>query len=126
MTPKDTRETLAKLSSSLMIECQEVPRTADHAPSRTWYLWFVNPRNCADALLGHMYKAMGNLYVQKALQRRLYSAVVDKLERTDVKADPKLLNLRDRESAQEMNDKLEALAVAEMRIDKQAFVLAEF
>jgi hypothetical protein len=37
----ETRERLYKMLSCEFVHLQEVPRTADHAPSRTFYLWSV-------------------------------------------------------------------------------------
>mmetsp|Transcript_12408 Transcript_12408/g.49785 ORF Transcript_12408/g.49785 Transcript_12408/m.49785 type:complete len:210 (+) Transcript_12408:1055-1684(+) len=39
---KDTRELLYKLLKAHYVQIQEVARTVDHAPSRTFYLWHVN------------------------------------------------------------------------------------
>jgi DNA-directed RNA polymerase III subunit RPC3 len=38
---KDTRELLYKLVKVEFVQLQEVARTADHSPSRTFYLWRV-------------------------------------------------------------------------------------
>ena len=43
---KDTRELLYKLVKVEFVQLQEVARTADHSPSRTFYLWRVR-RRCA-------------------------------------------------------------------------------
>ncbi len=37
----ETREYLYKMLSCEFVHLQEVPRTADHAPARTFYLWSV-------------------------------------------------------------------------------------
>ena len=39
---KDTRELLYKLLKAKYVQIQEVARTSDHAPSRTFYLWRVD------------------------------------------------------------------------------------
>lgn len=41
---KDTRELLYKLFKVEFVQLQEVARTADHSPSRTFYLWRVRVR----------------------------------------------------------------------------------
>jgi hypothetical protein len=41
---KDTRELLYKLVKVEFVQLQEVARTADHSPSRTFYLWRVRLR----------------------------------------------------------------------------------
>lgn len=39
MASKDVRVLLAALAADSLISIQEVPKTADRAPSRTSYLW---------------------------------------------------------------------------------------
>jgi|TARA_B100001142_G_C14333655_1_gene655062 DNA-directed RNA polymerase III subunit RPC3 len=39
---KDTRELLYKLLKAEYVQIQEVSRTSDHAPSRTFFLWRVD------------------------------------------------------------------------------------
>jgi hypothetical protein len=43
---KDTRELLYKLVKVEFVQLQEVARTADHSPSRTFYLWRVRAPRC--------------------------------------------------------------------------------
>ena len=43
---------------------QEVPGSADHAPSRTLYTWTVNNQSAADKLAAELYKAAFNVYVR--------------------------------------------------------------
>jgi DNA-directed RNA polymerase III subunit RPC3 len=52
--------------------------------------------------------------------------LVEKRERTDVRENQSLLSRRDKEEGADLDWKMEALATAEMRIDKQLFVLREF
>lgn len=125
LTVKDARESIAILSDADLIEPQEVPRTADRAPSRTYFLWHVDYTRVVTSLLGHLYKSLANLQAQKQYQLGLKSALVEKRERTDVRADSSLLSKRDREQIKELDTKMEALTVAEMRIDQQLFVLKE-
>ena len=41
MSPKDVRPLLSALSTDSLISIQEVPKTADRNPTRTFYLWSV-------------------------------------------------------------------------------------
>ncbi|GAA5949404.1 hypothetical protein JCM21900_004051 [Sporobolomyces salmonicolor] len=126
LSVKDARETLGRLSDASLIEPQEVPRSADRAPSRTIYLWFVDFNKVVTALVGHHYKALANIQAQRVRQLDLHRGLIEKRERSDVRADPSLLSKRDREGIAALDQTLEALAVAEMRIDEQLFVLREF
>ncbi|KAK4702468.1 DNA-directed RNA polymerase III subunit RPC3, partial [Phenoliferia sp. Uapishka_3] len=123
---KDAREVLGRLSSTALIEQQEVPRSADRAPSRTFFLWYVDYPKVVASLLDHQYKALANIQAQKMFQLQAYKGLVEKRERSDVRADPEgLLTNADRENAARLDEKLEALTTAEMRIDRDIFVLKE-
>ena len=43
---------------------QDVPRTADHAPSRTFYTWRVNVDSALARLSSDLYRAAGNLHAR--------------------------------------------------------------
>ncbi|GAA5849254.1 hypothetical protein JCM9279_006427 [Rhodotorula babjevae] len=126
LSVKEAREVLGRLSAAQLIEPQEVPRTADRAPSRTLYLWFVDFNKVVTSLIGHHYKALANVQAQRQHQLELRRGLVDKMERTDVRKDDSLLTKRDQEGIVELEQTLEALAVAEQRLDEQLFVLREF
>lgn len=123
---KDAREVLGRLSSSALIEQQEVPRSADRAPSRTFFLWYVDYPKVVASLLDHLYKALANIQAQKSYQLQANKGLVEKRERSDVRQDPDgLLTLADKKNARMLDEKLEALTTAEMRIDRDVFVLKE-
>ena len=44
MANKDVRPLLSAMSSDCLISTQEVPKSADHNPTRTFYLWWVASR----------------------------------------------------------------------------------
>lgn len=103
-----------------------MPRSADRAPSRTFFLWYVDYEKVVSALLDHQYKALANLQAQKEYQLKLAKALVEKRDRSDVRAErDKLLSKKDKENLEELDKILEALTVAEMRIDQDVFVLRE-
>ena len=61
---QDSRELLYRLFKAGFVSLQDVPRTADHAPSRTIYTWSVNNESAADKLAAELYKAAFNVYVR--------------------------------------------------------------
>ncbi|BGP21127.1 hypothetical protein JCM10213_008960 [Rhodosporidiobolus nylandii] len=125
LSVKDAREVLGRLSSSGFVEPQEIPRSADRAPSRTLFLWFVDFNKVVTSLVAHHYKALANVQAQRQHQLRKRQGLVEKRERTDVREDSSLLTKRDQEAIRELDQTLEALAVAEQRLDEQLFVLRE-
>jgi hypothetical protein len=122
---KDAREAIGRLSNSDLIEAQEVPRSADRAPSRTIYLWGVNFHRVVSTLLEHNYKALANLEAQNEHKLQTNATLVEKRDRRDVRDDPSLLHKRDKVLIARLDSELEALAVAEARIAAQVFVLKE-
>ncbi|GAA6015845.1 hypothetical protein JCM11491_007206 [Sporobolomyces phaffii] len=126
LSVKEAREVLARLSNARLIEPQEVPRSADRAPSRTLYLWYVDFNRTVTSLISHHYKALANVQAQRLEQLDKKKGLVEKRERTDVRENQGLLSRRDQEEGADLDWKMEALATAEMRIDKQLFVLREF
>ncbi|NP_956526.1 DNA-directed RNA polymerase III subunit RPC3 [Danio rerio] len=70
---KEAKEMLYTLLSENLVQLQEIPKTPDHAPSRTFYLYAVNQLPTARLLLQHCYKTVGNL-----IERRLYETKENK------------------------------------------------
>lgn len=123
---KEARETISLLGALSLIEPQEVPRSADRAPSRTFYLWFVDYEKVINSLLGHHYKALASLRAQRQHQLGLRKSLVERRNRKEVRdAKDAGLTTSDRYQLKELDKVLEALSVAEMRIDQDIFVLKE-
>ena len=59
---------------SKYIFSQEIPKTPDHAPSRTFYLFSVDLNAVARMLLDTAYKSVGNV-----ISRRLHETKENKL-----------------------------------------------
>ena len=58
---KDTRELLYKLLKAEYVQIQEVARTSDHAPSRTFYLWRVDLLHVVEQVGHELYRTTSNL-----------------------------------------------------------------
>jgi transcription initiation factor IIE alpha subunit len=62
MTPiKNTRDCLYKMLQHAYVYLQEVPRTSEHNPSKTFYLWSVRLPHVQALLVTEMYKTLRNL-----------------------------------------------------------------
>lgn len=123
MTSKDVRELCLRLLSNSLIELQEVPRTANHDPSRTFFLFYVDFRKLCSQLLEDLYKAQANIQARKAEEYRKHQTLLEKSSRSDVKEDPKLLSVWERRDLEALERKMEALTVGELRIEADVFVL---
>lgn len=116
LAPKDVRVITAALSASSLLELQEVPRSADRAPSRTFYLWHVDLARAYAAMVSHLYKTMANLIQRKAAELEKKRALVDRRNRVDVReSGGALLGELDKKEGRELDDKLAKLTLAEMR-----------
>eukprot|EP00887_Chlorella_sp_A99_P004674 scaffold4.g4674.t1 len=67
MLPKEeARELLYAMLRAGYVQLQDVPRTADHAPSRTFYTWRAALDPAVARLTADVYKGAGNLYARIA------------------------------------------------------------
>lgn len=58
---KDTRELLYKLLKAEYVQIQEVSRTSDHAPSRTFFLWRVDLARAIENVERELFRTTSNL-----------------------------------------------------------------
>ncbi|KAG0706350.1 RNA polymerase III subunit RPC82-domain-containing protein [Suillus ampliporus] len=121
------RPLLAALSSDFLISTQEVPRSADRNPTRTFYLWHVDLHKAYSALLGNLYKTLYNIGVRRQAEQEesTVKAVLAKRERTDVAQDENLLSRMERDVLKEWETKREKLTVLEMRVEEAVFILRD-
>ncbi|XP_035870973.1 DNA-directed RNA polymerase III subunit RPC3 isoform X3 [Phyllostomus discolor] len=61
---------------------EEIPKTPDHAPSRTFYLYTVNILSAARMLLHRCYKSIANL-----IERRQFETKENKLDASEIQVD---------------------------------------
>lgn len=148
MANKDVRPLLSALSSDFLISTQEVPRSADRNPTRTFYLWWVTPNamvtrildglvfllcrhvdlaKAYSALLANLYKTVFNIGARRLAEQEEpnVKAVLMKRERTDVAQDVNLLTRMEREVLAEWERKREMLDVLEMRVEEAVFILRD-
>lgn len=126
MPVKDVREKLTTLCTFGILNLQEVPKTTDRAPSRTFYLWEVLLDRASDSLVNRLYHTMANLRQRRFVEKAKRAVLLAKCERTDVLADDSLLNSAERRELDTLNKMLELLEVQEMRIAEMVMTLREF
>ncbi|KAF9993931.1 DNA-directed RNA polymerase III subunit RPC3 [Entomortierella chlamydospora] len=125
MPVKDVREKLTTLCTYGILNLQEVPKTNDRAPSRTFYLWEVLLPRAADSLVDRLYHTMANLRQRRFVEKAKRAVLLEKCERSDVKDDENLLNAAERKELETLNSVLEMLEVQEMRVADMAVTLKE-
>ncbi|OZJ05024.1 hypothetical protein BZG36_02143 [Bifiguratus adelaidae] len=116
---KDTREKLFLLEKAGFVHFQEVPKTADRAPSRTYYLFWVDLDTSYLALTNYIYKSMTNVRQRKQHERHLRQQIIEKTERKDVQENQELLGAYNQKEYAELQQMLSKLEVAEARISQR-------
>ncbi|KAK9765015.1 RNA polymerase III subunit C82 [Basidiobolus ranarum] len=123
---KDAREKLHQLATAGLLEVQEVPKSADRAPSRTFYLWHVPMKRCQEVILEDCYKALASIRQRRNEEIKMRSRLLEKTQREDVKANQDLLNASDKAQLELLNKVLDWLEVAELRLDEMAMILRDY
>ncbi|KAI8092326.1 RNA polymerase III subunit RPC82-domain-containing protein [Gilbertella persicaria] len=126
LPPKDTREKLALLKTKGFAEIQEIPRSADRAPSRCFHLWYVPLDKCYEELLVDAYRAICNLQQRKEYELSIRKRLIDKINRKDVVENPDLLSEGEKKEIANMDKIVERLEVAKSRIDTLIMILRDF
>ena len=129
ITSKEVRERLYALLKLGLVQLQEVPKSADHAPSRTIFLWSVPERaNYASPSKSALFRTFSsktitgliNLRDLSLLERRKNAQLLEKVERSDVASNLDLLNLAEKK---QLADLKKTLKVLNVKIDQ---VYSEF
>jgi len=129
MAPKDVRPLLSVLSAESLISVQEVPKSADRNPTRTFYLWYVDLQKSYSVLLGSLYKTLYNIASRREAEAEesTVKAVLEKRRRTDVSQDEeRLLTRNEREVLVQWERKREKLTVLQARVEEAVFILRDF
>lgn len=119
MTGKDVRERLYLMMEDSLVQLQEVPRTAaaDHAPSRTLYLWAISsPRRLPSSLRRSTLNMLHNLLLKRKDELQKNSAIITKCSRTDVIEDPSLLTVQEQEDADRLDKRIYSIDQSVMDI----------
>lgn len=64
MPTKETRELLYRMLAEGYLMIQDIPKTSDRAPSRTFYTWRVSMLTLSDATAAHLYRAAARVYAR--------------------------------------------------------------
>ncbi|KAI7872650.1 RNA polymerase III subunit RPC82-domain-containing protein [Spinellus fusiger] len=123
---KDTREKLAMLNLKGFVEIQEVPRSADRAPGRSFHLWYVPLDKCYEELLLDVYRSIANLQQRKKEELKKRGRLIDKLNRLDVQENMDLLSEGDKAEIALMENIIERIEVSKKRLDEVIMIFRDF
>ncbi|KAG0317935.1 RNA polymerase III subunit C82 [Dissophora globulifera] len=126
MPVKDVREKLTTLCTFGILNLQEVPKTNDRTPSRTFYLWEVLLERAASGLVDRLYHTMSNLRQRRFVERAKRAVLLEKCERTDVRDNDALLNAAEKRELATLTGVLEMLEIQELRIAEMVITLKEY
>ncbi|XP_042295368.1 DNA-directed RNA polymerase III subunit RPC3 [Sceloporus undulatus] len=80
---KEAKEMMYKMLSANIVALQEIPKTPDHAPSRTFYLYTVNTLASARMLLHRCYKSVANLIERRLHETKENRRLLEKSQRVE-------------------------------------------
>jgi DNA-directed RNA polymerase III subunit RPC3 len=126
MTSKEVRERLYELLRFGLVQLQEVPKTADHAPSRTFFLWTIPVPTLYRHLAEMSMRMLTNLLERSAMEKEKNEMLILKSERSDVVVNPSLLNETERRQLRNLRRVLDRLSFQIMRISKELLTLEFF
>ena len=124
ITSKEVRERLYALLKVGLVHLQEVPKSADHAPSRTIFLWSVPEKaNYLQPAKSALYRNFSskliagivNLRDLAVLERRKHAQLLEKVERSDVANNLDLLSPAEQK---QLADLKKVLKVLNVKIDQ--------
>ncbi|KAM9806404.1 DNA-directed RNA polymerase III subunit RPC3 isoform X1 [Syngnathus typhle] len=80
---KEAKDMLYTLLSQNLVQLQEIPKTPDFAPSRTFYLYTVNQLSTARMLLQNCYKTVANLIHRRLFETSNNKRLLEKSQRIE-------------------------------------------
>uniref|UniRef100_A0AAQ4RDL5 DNA-directed RNA polymerase III subunit RPC3 n=2 Tax=Gasterosteus aculeatus aculeatus TaxID=481459 RepID=A0AAQ4RDL5_GASAC len=80
---KEAKDMLYTLLAQNLVQLQEIPKTPDFAPSRTFYLYTVNQLPTARMLLQNCYKTVANLIERRLFESRENKRLLEKSQRIE-------------------------------------------
>ncbi|KAG8936233.1 RNA polymerase III subunit C82 [Tulasnella sp. 418] len=119
------RPILVRLSSASLVSLQEVPKSADRNPSRTFYLWYVDLAKAYSNLLSALYQTLANIVARDREEQEKVRPVLDKRDRSDVAGDERLLGRAEIAALREWEEKQMRLNVLAQRVEEAVFILRD-
>ncbi|KAG2462672.1 RPC3 polymerase, partial [Polypterus senegalus] len=80
---KEAKDMLYTMLSENLVSLQEIPKTPDHAPSRTFYLYTVSLLPTARMLLHRCYKTVANLIERRLFETKENKRLLEKSQRIE-------------------------------------------
>lgn len=112
---KEARRHIDTLLQAGLVESQEVPKTADRLPSRSFYLWFIDWIKMSQTLNGQVIQQLANLRQRRRAELQRWETLLLKSKRSDVQADRSLMKQEEWDEIDALDTRIGFLGVAETR-----------
>ncbi|XP_063032604.1 DNA-directed RNA polymerase III subunit RPC3-like isoform X1 [Melospiza melodia melodia] len=138
---KEAKDMLYRLLSENLVALQEIPKTPDHAPSRTFYLYTVNVMAAARMLLHRCYKSVANLMERRQHEMRENKRLLEKSQRVEailasmqatgaeaaqLHEVEEMITGPERQQLENLKRNVNKLDASENQVDETIFVLESF
>ncbi|XP_045555032.1 DNA-directed RNA polymerase III subunit RPC3 isoform X3 [Salmo salar] len=138
---KEAKDMLYTLLSENLVQLQEIPKTPDHAPSRTFYLYTVNQLPTARLLLQHCYKTVANLIERRLFETKENKRLLEKSQRIEAilaslqasGAEPEqlteveeMITAPERQQLEALRHHINKLDSTENQVDETVFLLESY
>ncbi|CAJ0923581.1 unnamed protein product [Ranitomeya imitator] len=138
---KEAKDMLYKMLSVNLVTLQEIPKTPDHAPSRTFYLYAVNPLSAARMLLQRCYKTVANLIDRRQYETRENKRLLEKSQRIEaiiasmqatgaeesqLQEIEEMITAPERQQLDNLKRNVNKLDASEIQVDDTIFILESY
>ncbi|KAM5129681.1 DNA-directed RNA polymerase III subunit RPC3 isoform 1-T2 [Mantella aurantiaca] len=138
---KEAKDMLYKMLSVNLISLQEIPKTPDHAPSRTFYLYTVNSLPVARMLLQRCYKTVANLIERRQYETKENKRLLEKSQRieaiiasmqatgaeeTQLQEIEEMITAPERQQLESLKRNVNRLDASEIQVDDTIFILESY
>ncbi|NXD87305.1 RPC3 polymerase, partial [Halcyon senegalensis] len=138
---KEAKDMLYKMLSENFVSLQEIPKTPDHAPSRTFYLYTVNVPSSARMLLHRCYKSVANLIERRQYETKENKRLLEKSQRVEailasmqatgaeaaqLQEIEEMITAPERQQLENLKRNVNKIDASENQVDETIFVLESF
>ncbi|NXA12301.1 RPC3 polymerase, partial [Sapayoa aenigma] len=138
---KEAKDMLYRMLSENLVSLQEIPKTPDHAPSRTFYLYTVNVAAAARMLLHKCYKSAANLMERRQHETRENKRLLEKSQRVEailasmqatgaeaaqLREVEEMITGPERQQLETLKRNVNKIDTSENQVDETIFVLESF
>ncbi|NXG39840.1 RPC3 polymerase, partial [Dromaius novaehollandiae] len=138
---KEAKDMLYKMLSENFVSLQEIPKTPDHAPSRTFYLYTVNILSSARMLLHRCYKSVANLIERRQYETKENKRLLEKSQRVEailasmqatgaedvqLQEIEEMITAPERQQLENLKRNVNKIDASENQVDETIFVLESF